>query len=402
MNRTWSERDFALDVVRTLQEAGHEALFAGGCVRDELLGRDPNDYDIATAALPGEVQALFRHSLAVGEAFGVIEVLGPRPLRVQVATFRRDGPYSDARRPDEVVFSTAEEDAKRRDFTINGMFYDPLRDRIIDFVGGREDLDRRILRAIGDPHARFAEDRLRLLRAVRMAARFELTIEANTWQAIQQRASTLGEGVSAERIHDELYKMVADPFRVRAFHLLHQSGLAAVILPEWDAVATRAVLVGLNRPCFALALAAMLFPQGRKTANRVALRLRLSNDDRQRLEWLVEHHAALRGAATMRPATLKPLLVHPGIEDLLALHRAQGFDADADAAERRRADWEADGSLNPPPLLTGNDLLAMGLKAGPQFRQLLDTLRAAQLDGELNSPEAARALVESICTQNPT
>lgn len=397
-----SERDFALEVVRRLQEAGHEALFAGGCVRDELLGVTPKDYDIATAALPEEVRGLFRRSLAVGEAFGVVEVLGPKPLRVQVATFRRDGTYSDGRHPDEVVFSSAQEDALRRDFTINGMFYDPLRDKIIDFVGGREDLQRRILRAIGDPHQRFAEDRLRLLRAVRMAARFECTIEPATWEAIRQRAATLGEGVSAERIHEELRKIIADPFHMVALRQLVDSGLAAVILPEWDP-ATLPLLGALsgnaNGPSFPLALAVLLHPLGPRVAREIALRLRLSNDDRERLEWLVTHHTALRDAATLRPARLKPLLTHPGADDLLELTRAQGHRTDADIALQRRTQWVAEGSLNPPPLITGNDLLALGLKAGPLFRQLLGEIRDAQLDGEIHTDDEAMARVHERLAQ---
>ncbi|MGL4549960.1 MAG: CCA tRNA nucleotidyltransferase, partial [Gemmataceae bacterium] len=227
-----SEREFAVEVVRALQAAGHDALFAGGCVRDELLGHEPADYDVATAALPDDVIALFRRTVAVGAAFGVVEVLGPRPFKVQVATFRRDGNYSDARRPDDVVFSTAEEDAKRRDFTINGMFLDPLAGRVIDFVGGRADLDAKVLRAIGDPAARFREDRLRLLRAVRMAARFGLSIDPDTRAAVQRMAAAVGDGVSAERVAEEFRKMLTDPNRVRAMRLLLELGLAAAVLPE--------------------------------------------------------------------------------------------------------------------------------------------------------------------------
>jgi tRNA nucleotidyltransferase/poly(A) polymerase len=388
-----SERDFAREVVRQLQEAGHEALFAGGCVRDELLGLVPKDYDIATAALPEEVRSLFPRSLSVGQAFGVVEVLGPKPLRVQVATFRRDGTYSDGRHPDQVVFSSAHEDALRRDFTINGMFYDPLRDKVIDFVGGRDDLQRRILRAIGDPHQRFAEDRLRLLRAVRLAARFECTIEPATWQAIRQRADTLGQGVSAERIQDELRKMVADPHRVQAFRLLQESGLAAVILPEWDA-ATLPLLERLAQPSFALALAALLHPLGAAVARQIGLRLRLSNEDRERLGWLVTHADTLQVADKLRNAHLKILMNHPGAEELLEFTRAQGFVRQAQFAQAQRSVWQREGSLNPPPLLTGKDLLALGLQSGPLFKQLLSEIREAQLEGEIHTREEALARVQ--------
>src|SRR5271170_6893354 len=197
-----TERVFAMQVVRRLQEAGHEALWAGGCVRDELLGLVPKDYDVATDARPEQVQSLFRRALAVGASFGVIEVLGPRShgrnLSVEVATFRTDGTYSDGRRPDQVIFASAREDALRRDFTINGMFFDPLKGELHDFVGGQDDLHARVLRAIGNPHVRFQEDKLRLLRAVRIATRFELAIEPQTAAAIQAMASQLPV-VSAER-----------------------------------------------------------------------------------------------------------------------------------------------------------------------------------------------------------
>src|SRR5262245_38157167 len=198
-----TEREFAVEVVRTLKDAGHEALFAGGCVRDELLRLVPKDHDVATSARPEQVRALFRRTIAVGESFGVVEVLGPRPLRIQVATFRSDGAYTDGRRPDEVTFSTAREDALRRDFTINGMFFDPLQGELVDYVGGQADLRGRVLRAIGEPRERFTEDKLRMLRAVRLAARFEFDIHPDTAAAIRAMASEI-EVVSAERITDEL------------------------------------------------------------------------------------------------------------------------------------------------------------------------------------------------------
>jgi poly(A) polymerase len=202
-----TEREFAIDVVKRLQSAGFQAFWAGGCVRDELLGLVPKDYDIATDARPEEVQRLFRRTVAVGVSFGVVEVLGPRQdgdvLKVQVATFRTDAGYSDGRRPDQVVFSSAREDALRRDFTTNGMFFDPLKNELLDYVGGQADLQARVLRAIGDPHVRFAEDKLRLLRAIRIATRFDLTIEPATAAAIRAMADQLPV-VSAERIADEL------------------------------------------------------------------------------------------------------------------------------------------------------------------------------------------------------
>ena len=230
-----TEREFAVSVVRRLREAGHEALWAGGCVRDELLGLVPGDYDVATSARPEEVSGLFRRTVAVGVSFGVVQVLGPRteagPLSVEVATFRADAGYSDGRHPDAVVFSSAREDALRRDFTINGMFFDPLENQLIDYVGGQEDLNKKLLRAIGDPAVRFAEDKLRLLRAARIATRFDLTIEARTAAAIRSMAGQILV-VSAERIADELRKLLVSPHRARGVNLLLELGLAAAILPE--------------------------------------------------------------------------------------------------------------------------------------------------------------------------
>ena len=229
-----TEREFAIDVLRTLQSAGYQALWAGGCVRDELLGLTPKDYDIATDARPEQVQSLFRRTVAVGASFGVIEVLGPRRqgdfLKVEVATFRSDVSYSDGRHPDAVVYASAHEDAWRRDFTVNGMFSDPLKGELLDFVGGRADLEARVLRSIGDPPKRFQEDKLRLLRAVRIAARFDLTIEPATAAAIKAMAAELPV-VSAERIAKELRQLLVHPRRTRALNLMFELGLLQAILP---------------------------------------------------------------------------------------------------------------------------------------------------------------------------
>src|SRR5262245_8226634 len=223
-----TDREFAIDVVRRLRQSGYEALWAGGCVRDELLGVDPADYDVATSARPEEVERTFARSVGVGKSFGVIEVIGPRRHdgsfpKVQVATFRSDGAYVDGRRPESVVFSTAEEDAQRRDFTINGMFFDPLEDRVIDYVGGQADLRAGVLRAIGDPRARFREDKLRLLRAVRMAARFDFPIEPGTAAAVLEMAPEITV-VSAERIAEELRKILVHRNRAWAVRQLDELG----------------------------------------------------------------------------------------------------------------------------------------------------------------------------------
>jgi poly(A) polymerase len=440
-----TERELAIHVVRRLRDQGFEALWAGGCVRDELLGRVPKDYDVATSARPEEVQRLFRRTIAVGAAFGVVEVLGPRtpfgPLKIQVATFRADVSYSDGRHPDRVIFSSAREDALRRDFTINGMFFDPLENRLIDYVGGQDDLRAGVLRAIGEPALRFAEDKLRLLRAVRIATGFDFTIEPATAAAIRSMARQIG-AVSAERIAEELRRLLTYPQRARGVRLLDEVGLVAVLLPEllpmkdlpqglpaaptgdlWDHVLWVLDLLG-PVVSFPLAFAALLHdvgkprtvgrtPQrytfyhheniGRDVASEIALRWKLSNDERERIEWLVEKHQYLSDAPRMRLSKLKQILVHPGIGELLALHRADALASGRDTAhvafcERLLQEWtEAD--LNPPPLITGHDLAGLGLEPGPLFGRLLEAVREAQLEGSINTPQQALELVGQLTNQ---
>jgi poly(A) polymerase len=465
MPRPTNEREFAVEVVRRLRDAGHEALFAGGCVRDELLGLPPKDYDVATDARPERVRALFNRTVAVGASFGVVEVIGPRldgvHLKTQVATFRVDlyedgegdeGP--DGRHPTSVVFCTAEEDARRRDFTINGMFLDPLTGDVRDYVGGRADLAARALRAIGDPHERFHEDRLRMLRAVRMAARFELAVDHATEAAVKEMAGQI-HAVSPERIADELRKMLTDRHRARGMRLFVEMGLAASVLPELlpmvglpqgppraeaalptpgrpggplDRDLWEHVLAVLDRlgpsATFPLAFAALLHDVGKprtvgrtpdrytfhghehvgaRLADDISRRLRLSNDERERTVWLVEKHQALCEARQMRTSKLKALLAHPGIRELLALHRADseasGRDADhVEYCERLLEEWTAE-DLDPPPLLTGHDLQRDGLKPGPLFKKLLAAVREAQLDGEIRTPPEARRLVARLLAE---
>jgi poly(A) polymerase len=434
-----TERDFAIDVVKRLRLAGFQALWAGGCVRDELLGLTPKDYDVATDALPKDVHRIFRRTIAVGESYLVVEVLGPRqggkPLKIQVATFRSDVSYSDGRHPDEVKPSTPREDALRRDFTINGMFKDPLSGDIIDYVGGQDDLRAGILRAIGEPAQRFQEDRLRMLRAARMATRFNLRIDPATADAVRVMAAGVA-AVSAERIADELRKLLTDPRRAHGMGLLLDLGLAAVVLPEvvpmkglpqgppdaptgdlWDHVLRVLDLLGPG-VSFPLALAALLHdvgkprtvgrtPErytfyyhehvGRRMAEEICLRLKLSNEERERVEWLVEKHQYLCDVRGMKTSKLKTILIHPGIRELLALHRADALAwgrsvEHVEYCERLLEEWSEE-ELNPPPLLTGHDLVRLGLEPGPLFKELLDLVREVQLDGTITTIKQALDLV---------
>lgn len=437
-----TERAFAIDVVRTLQGAGFQALWAGGCVRDELLGMVPKDYDVATDARPEQVQRLFRRTVAVGASFGVIEVLGPRHggdfLKVEVATFRSDVSYSDGRHPDAVVYSSAREDALRRDFTINGMFFDPLTETLHDYVDGQADLRARILRAIGEPRHRFEEDKLRMLRAVRLAARFDLTLEPATAAAVAAMAAALPV-VSAERIANELRQILVHPSRVRGLNLMADLGLLRTILPEaeqmkgipqglpaaptgdlWEHVMAVLALIG-PEPSFSLALAALLHDVGKprvmdhagdrytfyhhehvgaRIAHDIGARLKLSTQERVRTVWLVEKHQYLSDVRQMRTSKIKTVLNHPGIRALLTLHRADALASNrsvdhVDYCEFLLKDWTQD-DLNPPPLLTGHDLTRHGLEPGPLFKELLEAVREAQLDGQIKTAAQALALVDRL------
>jgi poly(A) polymerase len=409
-----TERVFAIAVVKTLQDAGHQALWAGGCVRDELLGLVPKDYDIATDARPEQVRQLFKRTLAIGASFGVVEVLGPRQegqvLKVQVATFRSDGTYSDGRRPDQVVFSSACEDALRRDFTINGMFFDPVLGELKDYVNGQADLHARILRAIGDPVLRFQEDKLRLLRAVRMATRFELTIDPATAQAIETLAPQLPV-VSAERIAEELRQLLVHPRRSRGLNLLMELGLAAIVLPElqrlkaaerWQHVLNVLDYLGPN-PSFPLAMAALLLDFGeakRDIAEDIASRLKLSNAEHNRISWLLQNYRALAVPRALRLSKLKTLLSQPGIHELLALERvgalANCMDIDHVEYCKRLLETWSPHEMQPPPLINGEDLKALGLTPGPLFKRILDRVYEAQLDGDITTCEEALELARKL------
>ena len=395
-----TEREFATDVVARLQEAGYEAIFAGGCVRDQLLGLEPADYDVATSATPDQVKQHFRKCHSFGASFGVVEVLGPRDphgewLKVQVATFRNDGIYSDGRRPDTVVFSSPEEDAARRDFTINGLFFDPLSNRVIDFVNGEADLRAKVLRAIGDPAKRFAEDKLRILRAVRMAARFELTIDPATLASAREMAPLIA-AVSAERIAEELRQILTNEHRVRGVRLLGEFGLLPHILPEANPSAT-VEFDRVTKVSFPLAFAALLRGVHPKTAETICRRLKLSNDETERIVWLTANRSAFYDAEHQAKSKLFPMLVHPGSFELMELTALDDHFVDADWCSQVRLLTPIE-VLNPPPLIAGDDLVAMGLKPGKEFKRILETIRTLQLDGQLNNWEQAVEKVKELST----
>jgi len=430
-----------------LVAAGEEALLAGGAVRDHLLGRPAHDFDIATSAPPERVAALFPRTVLVGAQFGVVRVLVEGPpaaaggeeggegtiTEVEVATFRADLPYRDGRHPEGVRYTDAREDALRRDFTINGLFYDPDRGEVIDHVGGLEDLRTGVIRAIGDPALRFSEDRLRLLRAVRFATVLGFPIETATWRALVEHAASIGE-VSAERIRDELEKMLVHPRRELAFHLLTDSGLMAAILPEVEAMRgvaqppeyhpegdvhrhTGLVLSHLEGPSFGLALGALLHDIGKpptfevtdrirfnghdtvgaEMAEAICERLRLSRREREQVVYLVRSHLAFIAIDEMRPSRRSRLFDEEHFPELLELCRAdcRGSHGDLSLPERAEELYRAYVAAGPPvePILRGRDLIAIGYDPGPRLGEILRAVEDARRDGELAGVEAALAWV---------
>jgi len=425
------KRQLAIEVVRTLRAAGHNALFAGGCVRDWLRGVPPRDYDVATSARPEEVRALFPRTVEVGAQFGVVLVRMEQE-QFEVATFRSDDAYADGRRPVAVTFATPEADAQRRDFTVNGLFQDPLEDRVLDFVGGRQDIERRRIRCIGDPVARFTEDKLRLLRAVRFAANLDYEIEPATFAAIQRLAPQIGV-VSAERVRDELVKIFTRPGAGRGLRLLDRSGLLAAVLPEVAAMKgveqppqfhpegdvfthTCLMLDALREPSLTLAFAVLLHDVGKpatfrrapdrirfdehdvvgaKMAEAILRRLRFSKDDLGRIVACVANHMRFRHAPAMRKGKLKNLLARPTFEEELELHRLDCVSSHADLSTHEflrgaRAAMPPEAAA-PPPLLTGHDLIRLGLEAGPELGRMLREARELQLEEALRTREEALA-----------
>jgi poly(A) polymerase len=433
-------RALATSVIRTLRARGFEAYLVGGCVRDLLLGRPPKDYDVTTSATPAEVMEIFPDTYAVGAQFGVVLVPDPNPedsqaAVIEVATFRSDIGSSDGRHPDEVRFSRSpQEDVARRDFTINGLLLDPIGEKILDFVGGQNDLAARVIRAIGDPGLRFHEDKLRMLRAIRFAARFDYAIEPETWAAVGESADRI-QVVSRERVRDELTRMLTEGHARRAFRLLDESGLLRSVLPEISAmkgveqppefhpegdvfVHTLGLLDHLPSPCPpTLGWGALLHDVGKpatfrvaerirfdghvevgvKIAEEICARLRFSNDDKAQILALIDNHMRFGDALRMKESTLKKFLRLPAFDEHLALHRA-----DCLASHRNLAAYEyvrqkqaaiPPETIRPAPLVTGDDLIAAGHVPGPRFREILDAVEDAQLEGRLPSRAAALEFV---------
>ncbi|MEO2036357.1 MAG: CCA tRNA nucleotidyltransferase [Planctomycetaceae bacterium] len=407
---------FALDVVQRLRDAGFEAVWAGGCVRDALLGIAPKDYDVATSARPIDVVQLFgeHKTVSVGASFGVIVVLGRRRSdgQVEVATFRTDGEYSDGRRPVSIQFCSAEEDAVRRDFTINGIFYDPITDVVIDYVGGQKDLQRRVVRAIGTPKERFEEDKLRMLRATRFAARFQFSLDESTADAIRERAADL-RTVSVERIAQELRQMLAHASRHVATDLLVETKLFSVLLPATTEEArntARSIMPFLTEPAFEPAMAALLQENIDSNAERAQSRtvriaaicrdFKLSNQEISTICWLCDGFDRCSSPSSLPLHTLKPLLADHRRTLLLDL-----INASVRAGRRPEADIEflrgylthtTPEAMNPPPLITGSDLKSLGMGAGPAFSTILRQIRNEQLDEVISTRDEAMSRAEEL------
>jgi putative nucleotidyltransferase with HDIG domain len=431
-------QDAAAQIVARLRAAGHQAYFVGGCVRDLLLGREPQDFDVATSALPDQVLTLFEKTFAVGAHFGVVLVCTGEPeITTEVATFRSDGVYSDGRHPDAVRFSSSpEEDVKRRDFTINGMLLDPANNEVLDFVGGRNDLKAGLVRAIGDPGDRFAEDKLRMLRAVRFAARFTFDLEPSTATAIRELAPAVNQ-VSRERVRDELTRMLTEGRARNSFEMLDATGLLVQVLPElakmkgvaqppqyhpegdvW--VHTMLLLAGLPAGCPpALAWAALLHDVGKPATFRVApdrirfdghvetgvriaeeicRRLRFPNHETEQILLLIANHMRFADAPRMKESTLKRFFRLPHFDQHLALHRLDCLASHGSLElydfARGRFENLPEEQVRPPLLLTGKDLIAAGYHPGPQFTEMLAMAEDAQLEGAVRSREQALALVQ--------
>lgn len=445
--------DAALLVARTLQAAGYEAWLAGGCVRDLLMGHEPHDYDVATSATPDVVLASFPRTFAVGAHFGVVLVADEEAV-TEVATFRSDGAYSDGRRPDAVRYTlSAEEDVQRRDFTINGLLLDPipaadkltdpkaLSAAVLDYVHGLEDLDAGVIRAIGEPIRRFEEDQLRLLRAVRFAARFGFAIEPATLAAIRTMAPKISS-VSRERVREELTKMLTEGRARRAFELLDETGLLPEVLPEI------AKMKGIQQPAqyhpegdvwthtlmlleqleagapLTLAWGALLHDVGKPATFRIApdrirfdghvevgvaigaeicRRFRFSNEETQQILALIENHMRFADADRMKPSTLKRFFRLSEFPQHLALHKMDCMAASGNLDHwnfvRERYETMPEEAVRPVPLVTGRELIAAGYEPGPRFKEILHAVEDAQLEGAIHTREEAMKLVQEQFSQ---
>ena len=450
-----TQQQAALEAIRLLRRHGHQALWVGGCVRDLLLGREPADYDVATSATPGEVMSIFPQTYAVGAQFGVVLVplktlgdpgaAGNAPGYVEVATFRSDGAYLDGRHPDSVRYTTSpQHDVERRDFTINGLLLDPLsahpntpHGELLDYVEGRRDLERKLVRTIGPPERRFTEDKLRMLRAVRFAARFGYQIDPATMQSIRRLAPHIHQ-VSCERIRDELTKMLTEGQASRAFLLLDESGLLRELLPEIARmkgiqqppqfhpegdvfVHTLLLLEGLPAGCsLTLAWGALLHDVGKPSTFRRApdrirfdghveigvriaaellTRLRFSNRDRDQILALVENHLRFADVRKMKDSTFKRFVRLPEFDEHLAMHRLDCLASHANLElynyTRERLAAIPSGAERPAPLINGHDLIAAGYHPGPRFAEILAAVEDAQLEGAITTRDEALGFAES-------
>ncbi len=382
-------RNESLDLARSaairLREHGHASWLVGGCVRDLLLQRDPKDCDVSTSAYPEQIMALFPHAILVGAHFGVV-LVKEGPAQVEVATFRSDGPYSDGRRPDQVTFEAdVRKDLLRRDFTINALLMDPMTREIHDFVGGRADLAAGLIRAIGDPRDRFREDHLRMMRAIRFAARFGFSIEPLTWAAIRAENESIAR-ISVERITAELTRILTEGGAARGMTMLRECGLLGVILPEAGSFET---LGRLRSPGFELALAAILLDD-----NRGLDRLRLSNEERARVLTFIANHPRFGQLGEMSISARKRFLRMKYFEEQLELYRAAVSGDERYANVKSLRESMTDEMLWPTRLLTGDDLKELGVPAGPKFAELLTAIEDAQLEGRITTRAEAEALVK--------
>jgi len=422
-------REAGIKIIEKLNQAGYKALFAGGCVRDEIMGIKPDDYDVVTDALPEEIMSIFDKTIAVGAQFGVVIVV-INGIEFEVATFRSDGKYIDGRHPESVSLSTsAKKDALRRDFTINGLMFDPIKEKLYDYVNGVADIRAGITRAIGNPMERFDEDKLRLMRAVRFATRFEFQIEENTLTAIKELAPDIVE-VSQERIRMELTKIITGKNPGTGLQLLHDTGLLEHILPEvsamvnvWQPVEyhpegdvfthTKLALDSLEEPSPVLAFATLLHDVGKprtftvtdrirfnqhakvgtEIADEICTRLRFSNDERKQIIACVQHHMQFMDAHRMKKSTLKRMFQRETFLDELELHRADCLSSHADLKNwefclRKYEEYEPE-EIKPEPLITGYDLFALGYKPGPEFKKIITAVEEAQLEGQITTRKEA-------------